>query len=112
MTQTQQTSRRTDLMNVPLHPPAGPLELHGYTAATPAGSTSGRHRHPYPTLVYVLAGTYRLEEGEHGEKVTDYRAGDMFSEPAGVVVNGHALTDATLLVILPAEPGKPESEAV
>jgi quercetin dioxygenase-like cupin family protein len=93
-------------------PASGPLELHSYISESPAGSQSGPHRHPYSTLVYVLAGTYRLEVGERRETVTDYTAGQAFSEPAGVTVNGRAMTHSRLLVIVPAEPRKPESEAV
>ena len=114
MTLTQPKPHRTDLMRVSLTslPSTGQLELHGYVSESPAGSQSGPHRHPYSTLVYVLAGTYRLEVGERGQTVTDYTVGQAFSEPAGVIVNGRAMTDSRLLVIVPTEPGRPESEAV
>ena len=62
-------------------------------------------------MVYVLAGTYRLDVGTPGT-ATEYTAGQMFSEPAGVAVNRHAVTDSTLLVVLPVEAGKPESQPV
>jgi quercetin dioxygenase-like cupin family protein len=78
----------------------------------PRGPTPGRHRHPYSTVVYVLEGTFRLEIGEREETVTDYRLGEAFSEPAGTVVNGRALTATKLLVVLPKEGGKPQSVAV
>jgi quercetin dioxygenase-like cupin family protein len=93
-------------------PANGRLELTGYVSQLPAGYETGRHRHNYSTVAYVLEGLFRFEEGENGETVTDYKAGEMFSERAGVVVSGRALTDTRLLVVAPHEPGKPESLAL
>jgi quercetin dioxygenase-like cupin family protein len=83
--------------------------LNAYIADVPAGCEADPHRHAYPTVVYVLEGAFQLQEGEHGEKVTDYKAGEAFSEPAGEVVAGRALVPTKLLVVVLREPGKPEA---
>jgi quercetin dioxygenase-like cupin family protein len=90
----------------------GGLELTAYVSHLPAGYDTGHHRHLYPTVAYVLEGLFRFEDGDNGETVTDYKAGDMFSERGGVVVGGRALVDTRLLVVAPHEPGKPESLAL
>jgi quercetin dioxygenase-like cupin family protein len=105
---------RTQQMHCGLErlPASGRLELTAYVSELPAGYDTGRHRHNYSTVAYVLHGVFHFEEGENGETVTDYKAGEMFSERAGVVVSGRALTETRLLVVAPHEPGKPESLAV
>lgn len=39
------------------------------------------HRHPGPTFVYVVEGTYELGIDDHPTKI--YKAGETFQEPAG-----------------------------
>jgi quercetin dioxygenase-like cupin family protein len=97
---------------LPELPASGRLELSAYVSELPAGYETGRHRHAYPTVAYVLEGIFRFEEGDNGQTVTDYKAGEMFSEGAGVVVSGRALTEVRLLVVAPHESGKPESLAL
>jgi quercetin dioxygenase-like cupin family protein len=93
-------------------PASGRLKLTAHVSELPAGYDTGRHRHYFSTVAYVLEGVFRFEEGENGETVTEYKAGEMFSERAGVVVSGRALTETRLLVVALHEPGKPESLAV
>jgi quercetin dioxygenase-like cupin family protein len=75
----------------------------------PAGDETGRHRHAYSTMIYVLEGRFRFEEGEHGETVPEHKAGSIFSDRAGTAVNGRALAPTKLLVVSTRESGRPES---
>ena len=108
------TPPRTDLLKTQLSglPPGGRLDVRATVTELPIGWEAGRHRHFYSTVVYVLEGIFRLEVGEQGEQVTDYRAGEAFTEPAGVVVNGRALEPTRILVVAAREPGKPEAETL
>lgn len=106
-------SIRTNLLKCELDtlPAGGRLDLVTSRSEIPTGAETGRHHHPYATVVYVLEGLFRLEVGEHGEAAADSKAGEVFSEPAGQVVTGRALAPTKLLVVLPKEPNQPESVA-
>ena len=46
-----------------------------------AGEAGTAHRHPGPTFVYVVEGTYELGIDDQPTKI--YKAGDTFREPSG-----------------------------
>jgi quercetin dioxygenase-like cupin family protein len=113
-TRTPSSPPHTDLLKTHLSglPAGGRLDVRATVSELPAGWEAGRHRHFYSTVVYVLDGAFRLEVGEQGEQVTDYRAGEAFTEPGGIVVNGRALQATRILVMAAREPGKPEAETL
>ena len=86
---------------------AAGLEIVGYEVQLPEGTVAGRHRHAYSTVVRVLDGVYQFQIGDDAAK--DFKAGAVFSEPAGAVVSGRAVTAATLYVVVVREPGVPEA---
>jgi quercetin dioxygenase-like cupin family protein len=96
---------RTDCLVAPLGERA--LEVVGYEVRLPEGTEAGRHRHAYSTVVRVLEGVYRSQVGDDIAK--DYSVGGVFSEPAGAIVSGKAITATTLYVVLVREPGVPEA---
>ena len=87
--------------------PAKGLEIVGYEVHLPEGTVAGPHRHAYSTVARVLDGIYEFQAGD--ATATDYKAGEVFSEPAGVVVRGRARTATTLYVVVVREPGVPEA---
>jgi quercetin dioxygenase-like cupin family protein len=52
-------------------------------------------------------GAGQLQVGDGPEK--EHKVDDVFSEPAGVVVTGRAVTDTTLYVVLVRQPGEAEA---
>ena len=72
------------------------------------GASSGPHRHPGVTVVYVLEGEVRSKVGDGPEQT--YTAGQMFMETPNQLhaVSGNASTTrpARLLAILMAEKGR------
>jgi len=100
---------RTDCLVAPLgdRAPAAGLEIIGYEVHLPEGTDAGPHRHAYSTVARVLDGVFRYQIGDGPAK--DYTAGEVFSEPAGVVVSGRALAPTTLYVVLVRQPGEPEA---
>jgi len=96
---------RTDCLVAPLGERA--LEVVGYEVRLPEGMEAGRHRHAYSTVVRVLEGVYRFQVDAGVAK--DYTVGEIFSEPAGTIVSGKAVTATTLWVVLVREPGVPEA---
>jgi len=87
--------------------PASGLEIVGYEVQLPAGTVAGRHRHAYSTVARVLDGVYQFQIGDAAAK--DFKAGEVFSEPAGEIVSGRALTATTLYVVVVRQPGVPEA---
>ena len=71
------------------------------------GGESGRHMHPYPTHVYVLAGTLTVEM-EDGSR-HEYQTGKGFLETTNTWHNGKNLGETPLkvLVVFVGEEGKP-----
>jgi quercetin dioxygenase-like cupin family protein len=86
---------------------ADELEIVSYETRLPAGTVAGPHRHAYSTMARVLEGTFQFRIGDGPAK--DYTVGEVFSEPAGEVVSGRALTETTLYVVLVRAPGTPEA---
>ncbi len=89
------------------------LTLRGWGATAvevsyaPGGST-GAHRHPGITIVYVLEGEIRSKVGDEPERT--YMAGQMFLETPNqlhaVSRNASATKPARILAVLLAEKGK------
>ena len=98
------TVRRTDLLKTAIADT--PLELAAYTTDLPAGYDITPHRHAFSTVGYVLEGLFRLTTGD---MTKDYRPGEVFTEPAGVVVTGRALEATKLYMVIPRQPGQPEA---
>jgi quercetin dioxygenase-like cupin family protein len=99
---------RTDLHVSPLGERG--LEVVGYETRLPEGLLVRPHQHAYSTVGRVLDGIFQLQVGDG--PVKDYKAGEIFSEPAGKVVSGKAVTETTLYVVLVREPGTPEARFV
>lgn len=58
------------------YPKTGSAELTAVRLDIGPGGETGRHMHPYPTLVYVLEGA--IEVAMDGGMVHSYKAGDAF----------------------------------
>lgn len=58
------------------YPKTGSAELTAVRLDIGPGGETGRHMHPYPTLVYVLEGA--IEVAMDGGMVHSYKAGDSF----------------------------------
>lgn len=71
------------------------------------GGETGRHMHPYPTLVYVLEGAIDVEMD--GGVVHTYKAGNSFLEAVNTLHNGknNGTTPAKVLVVFVGVHGKP-----
>ena len=71
------------------------------------GGETGRHMHPYPTLVYVLEGAIDVEMD--GGVVHTYKAGDSFLEAVNTWHNGknNGTAPAKVLVVFAGVHGKP-----
>jgi len=71
------------------------------------GGETGRHMHPYPTFVYMLAGAIDVEMD--GGVVHSYKAGDSFLEVVNAWHNGknNGTTPAKVLVVFAGVHGKP-----
>jgi quercetin dioxygenase-like cupin family protein len=71
------------------------------------GGETGRHRHPYPTFVYVLEGAIDVEMD--GGEVQSHKAGDSFLEVVNTWHNSKnkRTTPAKVLVVFAGVHGKP-----
>jgi len=71
------------------------------------GGETGRHMHPYPTLVYVLEGAIDVEMD--AGVVHPYKAGNSFLEAVNTWHNGknNGTTPAKVLVVFVGVHGKP-----
>ena len=71
------------------------------------GGETGRHMHPYPTLVYVLEGAIEVEMD--GGMVHSYKAGDSFLMVVNTWTNAknNAPMPAKVLVVYVGVHGKP-----
>jgi quercetin dioxygenase-like cupin family protein len=74
--------RRTTLLTHPLHAP--PDRVEAYRVELPPGQAAGPHVHPGPVAGYVETGLIAFERD--GQPVRELRPGDVFFEPAGVVI--------------------------
>ena len=76
--------------------------------AYPPGFVGGKHFHPGQVFVYILAGGLSVDMG--GDAPLVLKAGDLFQEPPGAVMqvmNLSADHGAKFIVFQIGEPGKP-----
>jgi quercetin dioxygenase-like cupin family protein len=76
----------------------------------PAGWVGGRHYHTGPVYVYVLEGSFAVDED--GKPSQTFTVGDLYSEPIGVPMkarNTSATGPARLLVMQVTPKGEPLS---
>lgn len=74
----------------------------------PAGFEGGRHSHTGPTYVYVISGTFKIEE--EGKAVQTFEAGELYQEPLGQPMqafNESADQPIELLLIQVQDEGEP-----
>jgi quercetin dioxygenase-like cupin family protein len=105
----QEPLKRTVLQKVDLGDKEGTM----YVAEAAPGASSGKHFHPGPESIYLLAGTMILEK--EGHPAMTLKPGDSASIPAKHV--HEAKNDSTteglkVLVFLVAEKGQPLATAV
>ena len=78
---TEVLNTTTTLGGQPITFPAeGEVEVHGDVVEIAPGGETGRHKHPYPAFMYVLAGTLVLELDDGTSKT--YTAGQALIEDA------------------------------
>jgi quercetin dioxygenase-like cupin family protein len=92
------------------YPKTDSAEVTGLRVDIGPGGETGRHRHPYPTFVYVLEGTVEVEM--EGGMVHSYKAGDSFLEALNTWHNGRNTGPETtkILVVFVGVKGKPNLE--
>lgn len=66
-------------------PQGADVKIEAHLVEIKPGAEVGKHKHPYPVVMYVLDGTLVVEEDD-GTKKT-YQAGDAFIEDANTWVN-------------------------
>lgn len=65
----------------------------------PAGFEGGRHSHTGPTYVYVISGTFKIEE--EGKPAQTFEAGELYQEPLGQAMQAfNESTDEPMEVLL------------
>jgi quercetin dioxygenase-like cupin family protein len=69
--------------------------LHG---AFPAGWVGGRHYHTGPVYVYVLEGSFTVDE--HGKPRQTFTAGQLYEEPIGTPMQARNVSTPEPLRIL------------
>ena len=80
----QQKIKRTDVLSEGVAGVEG-NDAHMWVAEVPPGAATGKHRHPTPRFVYVLAGAVTLEV--EGQAPRTFKAGEAFQEPPDVTHN-------------------------
>jgi quercetin dioxygenase-like cupin family protein len=83
--------------------------IHIEKIAFPPGWVGGRHYHAGPVFVYVLKGTFSIDE--QGKPRQTFKAGDMYEEPVGTLMQARVAetTDepAEVLVVQISNEGEP-----
>ena len=89
------------------YPKTGSAELTAVRLDIGPGGETGRHMHPYPTLVYVLEGAIEIEMD--GGMVHRYKAGDSFLMVVNTWTNAKnkGTMPARVLVVYVGVHGKP-----
>jgi quercetin dioxygenase-like cupin family protein len=89
------------------YPKTDSAEVTALRVEVGPGGETGRHMHPFPTFVYVLAGAINVEM--EGGAARSYKAGDSFLEVVNTWHNGKnsGATTAQLLVVFVGVHGKP-----
>lgn len=103
------SAARKALFDKPLHGvEARQVTIDEYSM--PAGWVGGRHYHTGPVFVYVLEGSFSVDED--GKPRQTFTVGDLYSEPIGVPMqarNASATGGARLLVMQVTPKGEPLS---
>jgi quercetin dioxygenase-like cupin family protein len=85
------------LVNEPLYRVAAQIvTIDHYTM--PAGWTGGRHYHTGPVYVYVLDGSFTIDE--QGKERRTFRAGELYKEPIGIPMQARNLSASEPLKIV------------
>ncbi len=107
----QQAPKRTELLTNDLAGIAGKRATVYRTELAPGGS-SGKHRHPVDTFVYVLDGTLTWEQEGQGSRTLN--AGEVVQEVPGGIYNvrNTGTSPVTLLVVSLGEKDQPFSVPV
>jgi len=102
----QQAPKRTELLTNDLAGIAGKRATVYRTELAPGGS-SGKHRHPVDTFVYVLDGTLTWEQEGQGSRTLN--AGEVVQEVPGGIYNvrNTGTSPVTLLVVSLGEKDQP-----
>ena len=89
------------------YPKTDSAELTAVRLDIGSGGETGRHMHPYPTLVYVLEGAIDVEMA--GDMVRSYKAGDSFLMVVNTWTNAKntGTMPAKVLVVFVGVHGKP-----
>ena len=89
------------------HPKTDRAELTAVRLDIGPGGETGRHMHPYPTLVYVLEGA--IDVAMAGGMVRSYKAGDSFLMVVNTWTNAKntGTMPAKVLVVFVGVHGKP-----
>jgi quercetin dioxygenase-like cupin family protein len=89
------------------YPKTDSAELTAVRLDIGPGGETGRHMHPYPTLVYVLEGAIDVEMD--GGMVHSYKAGDSFLMVVNTWTNArnNGTMPAKMLVVFVGVHGKP-----
>ena len=89
------------------YPKTDSAELTAMRLDIGPGGETGRHMHPYPTLVYVLEGTIEVEMD--GGMAQSYKAGDSFLMVVNTWTNAknNGTVPARVLVVFVGVRGKP-----
>jgi quercetin dioxygenase-like cupin family protein len=89
------------------YPQTDSAELSAVRLDIGPGGETGRHMHPFPTLVYVLEGAIDVEMD--GGMVRSYTAGDSFLMVVNTWTNAknHGTVPAKMLVVFVGVHGKP-----
>ena len=89
------------------YPKTDSAELTAVRLDIGPGGETGRHMHPYPTLVYVLEGAIDVETD--GGMVHSYKAGDSFLMVVNTWTNAknNGTMPAKMLVVFVGVHGKP-----
>jgi len=89
------------------YPKTDSAELTAVRLDIDAGGETGRHMHPYPTLVYVLEGAIEVEM--EGAMVHSYKARDSFLMVVNTWTNAknNGTMPAKMLVVFVGVHGKP-----
>jgi len=90
-----------------VYPKTDSAELTAVRLDIGPGGETGRHMHPYPTLVYVLEGAIDVETD--GGMVHSYKAGDSFLMVVNTWTNAKnsGTMPAKMLVVFVGVHGKP-----
>ncbi|HEV2440554.1 MAG TPA: cupin domain-containing protein [bacterium] len=100
--QTSKTSTGQDIQYPSVRPQVTALLVE----IAPGGQT-GRHRHPIPTVAYILEGTLTVAIDGHGEKV--FTAGQSLIEAVNTWHNGmnRGTTPVKILAVFVGQKGTP-----